>query len=93
MSDKKYSYYLNLPLLDYLGEKIKGMRGDKFTVVIESDHQIYIKEYSEGDEEEWDEGTAELWIEGRMAMVHVPPVLLGMTETQLNNRFKRTVRN
>ena len=92
MSDKRYSYYSNLPLLDYLGEKTKAMRGDEFTVVIESEHQIYIKEYSEGDEEEWDEGTAEFWMEGRMVMVHVPPALLGMTQAQLNNCFKQKAR-
>ena len=92
MSDNKYSYISNLPLIEYLGKKLKGMQGDEFTIVIESEHQVYVKEYSEGDEEEWDEGTAEFWMEGRMAMVHVPPELLGMSQAQLNNRFKRKAR-
>ena len=92
MSDNKYSYISNLPLIEYLGKKLIGMRGDEFTIVIESEHQIYLKEYSEGDEEEWDEGTADFWMEGRMAMVHVPPALLGMSQAQLNNRFKRKAR-
>jgi hypothetical protein len=92
MSENRYDYLSNLPLIEYLGKFLKGMQGDEFMIVIESKHQIYLKEYSEGDEEEWDEGTAEFWREERMAMVHVPPVLLGMTQAQLNNRFKRKAR-
>ncbi len=89
MSDNRYAYQSNMPLIEYLGKKLIGMRGDEFTVVIESERQIYMKEYSEGDEEEWDEGTAEFWMEGRMAIVHVQPALLGMTQEQLNSCFKR----
>ena len=81
-----------MPLIEYLGKKMKGMQGDEFTVVIESERKIYLKEYSEGDEEEWDEGTAEFWMEGRMAMVHVPPALLGMTQAEFISRFKRKAR-
>ena len=80
----------NAPLIEYLGKILKGMRGDEFTIIVESESKFYIKEYGEGDEEEWEEGTTGFWIDGRL--VHIPPELLGMTRAQLNRRLKRPAR-
>ena len=90
MSDNKTTVQSNAPLIEYLGKKLRGMRGDEFVIIVESESNIYMKEYGEGDEEEWEEGTTGFWIDGRL--VHIPPDLLGMTRAQLNRRLKRPAR-
>ena len=90
MSYNKYAAQSNGPLFAYIGQKLRGMRGDEFSIIIESECNIYMKEYEEGDDEEWEEGTTGFWIDGRL--VHIPPELLGMTRAQLSSRFRRKAR-
>ena len=62
----------------------------EFTIIVESESKIYIKEYGEGDDEEWEEGTTAFSINAKV--VHIPPALLGMTRAQLNKRLNRPAR-
>jgi hypothetical protein len=90
MSYNKYAAQSNGPLFAYIGQKLRGMRGDEFSIIIESESNIYMKEYGEGDDEEWEEGTEPFTINGKI--VYIPPALLGMTQAQLNSRFRRKAR-
>jgi hypothetical protein len=67
MSYNKYTAQSNDPLFAYIGQKLKGMRGYEFSIIIESESKIYMKEYGEGDDdEEWEEGTEPFTINGKM---------------------------
>ena len=90
MSYNKYAAQSNGPLFAYIGQKLRGMRGDEFSIIIESECNIYMKEYGEGDDEEWEEGTEPFTINGKI--VYIPPALLGMTSLQFEKRFKRKSR-
>jgi hypothetical protein len=85
----RYDAQSHDPFFVYIGQKLKGMRGDEFSIIIESE-SIYMKEFGEGDDEEWEEGTEPFTINGKI--VYIPPTLLGMTSAQFEKRFKRKSR-
>jgi hypothetical protein len=82
----KYDAQSHDPFFVYISQKLKGMYGDEFSIIIESESNIYLKEYGEGDDEEWEEGTEPFTINGKI--VYIPPALLGMTQAQFEKRFK-----
>ena len=90
MSYNKYAAQSNAPLFAYIGNKLKGMYGDEFSIIVESETIIYLKEYGDGDDEEWEEGTEPFTINGKI--IYIPPALLGMTSAQFEKRFKRKSR-
>jgi hypothetical protein len=90
MSNNKYAAQPNGPLFAYIGQKLRGMRGDEFSIIIESESNIYIKEFGEGDDEEWEEGTEPFTINGKI--VYIPPALLGMTTAQFEKCLNRKSR-
>ncbi len=90
MSYNKYAAQSNGLLFAYIGARLLGMRGDEFSIIIESEDSIYIKEFGEGDDEEWEEGTKPFTINENI--VYIPPSLLGMTQAEFISRFKRKAR-
>ena len=73
----------NAPLIDLISKKIRSMHDDEFMIVNEPPEKFYIRGYDpEYDDEELPLDSGGFWIENRY--VHVPPDLLGLTQSQLD---------